>query len=148
MRQRWYQRYLWPRILFWTSLVVLVIGLMIVLIPGDGTTREELDAARGGGFIALIALAGLLGGKYWMDYVARTRNVVACPRCGAMQRSDVTFCASCGTQMRAAATPESPMRSAAACPRCGATQPPDAEFCGACGTHLRSTATAAAPPTS
>jgi class 3 adenylate cyclase/type II secretory pathway predicted ATPase ExeA len=54
---------------------------------------------------------------------------MACGRCGAENRDDARFCASCGGAL------------VAACPTCGALPArPDARFCDACGASLEAAA--------
>jgi class 3 adenylate cyclase/tetratricopeptide (TPR) repeat protein len=71
-----------------------------------------------------------------LDYAPATRtpeDEVACPSCGAENRPDRKFCASCGSAL------------AVACPSCGTSNLPGERFCGECGTRL--TRDAAAPAT-
>ncbi|MGE0226924.1 MAG: hypothetical protein AB7I38_13570 [Dehalococcoidia bacterium] len=101
----WRRRFLWPRILYWTSIVLLVLGLLLAVIgDSDGTLREDRDAREAGGALGFLALAGVLGGKYWMDAVARSRLVVACHTCAVANDFDATFCRDCGVRLRTAAT--------------------------------------------
>ena len=149
MRRRWYQRFLWPRILYWASLALLVLGLLIAAVGDtEGTVQEDRDTRIGGAALGFVGLAGLLGGKYWMDYAARSRNLVPCPGCGAAVRHDAAFCASCGSAVRATAAAPATAGSARprTCPRCGMAQPDDALFCVSCGAHIGG-GTPAAPTT-
>ncbi|MEZ4554310.1 MAG: zinc ribbon domain-containing protein [Dehalococcoidia bacterium] len=97
----WRRRFLWPRILYWTSIVFLVLGLLLAVIgDSDGTFVEDRDTREAGGALGFLALAGVLGGKYWMDAVTRARLVIACHTCAAPNEFDATFCRSCGTRLR------------------------------------------------
>lgn len=97
----WRRRFLWPRILCWASLTPLVIGLLLAVIgETDGTFQEDRDTREAGGGVGLFALAGVLGGKYWMDAVARSRVRMGCHTCGMSNEFDAHFCASCGARLR------------------------------------------------
>jgi class 3 adenylate cyclase len=53
--------------------------------------------------------------------------VISCPSCGALNKQDARFCASCGASL------------GAACANCGAALPSGAKFCPACGTSIVAT---------
>lgn len=97
----WRRRFLWPRILYWTSLSFLVIALLLAAVgDSDGTFQDDRDTREAGGVLGLVALAGVLGGKYWMDAVARARYVIRCHSCGTSNGFAASFCTSCGTRLR------------------------------------------------
>lgn len=97
----WRRRFLWPRIVYWTSLTLLVMGLLLAAIgESDGTFQEDRDTREAGAALGFVALAGVLGGKYWMDAVARARHELPCHTCGVSNDYLASFCAACGARLR------------------------------------------------
>jgi hypothetical protein len=65
----------------------------------------------------------------------------ACPRCGTENRPGISFCATCGQRLLAAADATMARPGAAGdtapCPRCGAMNRTGSAFCSECGFNIR-----------
>ncbi len=61
-----------------------------------------------------------------MQMQAQAATAVVCPRCGASNDPEASFCATCG----------SPLKQAV-CPHCGSAIDPDADFCESCHHYIR-----------
>jgi hypothetical protein len=142
-------RPLWPRILYWFSLVLMLIGLFYAVtgITNTPTLAAQSTTQSGGALFALIALVGLLGAKYWMDWVVRKRAQLPCPACGKRNHFTAMHCSVCGTALRVLRTQEvvptqAPPALGLVCSTCGQTNGPGSRFCVSCGTKLQAASTA------
>ncbi len=65
--------------------------------------------------------------------LARGRDGLSCPACGAAYQAGDRFCVDCGGELPGAAVPP----GVRACPSCQAPIGPDDSFCPKCGTAIR-----------
>lgn len=140
-------RMLWPRILYWGSFVLMLLGLFygITGLNTDTDLESRSYTQAGGALIALIALVGMMGGKAWMDWVVRSRSRLPCPRCGAKNPFAAMHCSSCGLALRVVVSgtqqatelrEESGPALGLVCQRCASRNSPSARFCSSCASPL------------
>jgi ribosomal protein L40E len=140
-------RMLWPRILYWGSFTLMLVGLFYAL---TGTNTDDDFVSRsytqtGGAGVAFIALVGMMCAKAWMDYVVRSRTRLPCPRCATKNPFSAMHCSSCGIALRvvvpagqAASETREDLSTGlgVVCQRCATRNIPSARFCSSCAAPL------------
>jgi predicted amidophosphoribosyltransferase len=136
-------RMLWPRIVYWTGVVLTMLGVFYAL---TGLTAMPGLAARsntqsGGAVFALVGVLAMMGAKAWMDAVVRARNQANCPACQRRLPATLPHCSSCGAPQRTTSQILRALVEATSCTSCGARAERGAAFCRSCGRALATTHT-------